>query len=107
MYNHTQLSKGIGGKTSPKKGIGGKVAKEDTSEKCIVAAAAFGTAWEDEISVLRHYRDTMLRSSSWGRRVISLYYQYGPLMVNTIRKYPLLKRPLRGLIKIAIITFGK
>ncbi|TCI77912.1 hypothetical protein EVJ20_08110 [Exiguobacterium sp. SH0S1] len=73
---------------------------------CFVATAAFGTPLQDEIQVLRDWRDRSLRYTSGGRKFITGYYKFGPIVANFIRRYPVLKAPVRYMIK-GIIYFIK
>lgn len=97
------MSKGIGGKV----GNGPSRSSNSSSGDCFVATAAFGTPLAKEIQVLRWYRDNKLRKSVTGRKFISFYYKYGPHVARSIRKYPLFKRMIRGLIKCSIPLIRK
>ncbi|WP_366161237.1 CFI-box-CTERM domain-containing protein [Bacillus infantis] len=78
----------------------------NSSGDCFVATAAFGTPLAKEINILREYRDSVLRYSSSGRKFISFYYSKGPYLAGAIRKYPVLKKPVRFFIK-GLITLMK
>lgn len=73
---------------------------------CFVATAAFGTPLQYEIQVLRDWRDNTLRYTGVGRKFIATYYKFGPVVANFIRKYPVFKAPVRGVVK-TIIRFMK
>jgi len=69
---------------------------------CFVATAAFGTPLQPEIQVLRNWRDDTLRYTSFGRKFISNYYKFGPILANFIHKYPVFKVPVRTVVKLII-----
>lgn len=101
--------KTIGGQTGngPAKTIGGQQGtrsqqSNNTSGDCFVATAAYGTPLAGEIQILRDYRDTVLRYSSIGKKFITFYYTYGPYLASFIHKYPLCKKPIRGVIQVLI-----
>ncbi|MFH7830686.1 CFI-box-CTERM domain-containing protein [Bacillus luti] len=113
-------SKGIGGNVgSHSKGIGGNTRNSNpappsnqpsnnnhNNSDCFVATAAFGTPWEQEIQVLRNWRDNSLRYSTSGRAFIKFYYKRGPIVASLIRKYPILRAPVRVVIR-SIVKFMK
>jgi hypothetical protein len=69
---------------------------------CFVATAAFGSPLAFEIQILRDFRDQTLRRTSFGRKFISFYYQCGPHLAKLVRKSPMVKATIRGLVKLSI-----
>lgn len=45
---------------------------------CVVATAAWGASWNDEVAALRSFRDRVLRPSPLGNAFVNAYYEYGP-----------------------------
>lgn len=52
---------------------------DDLLGDCYVATAVYGTSLNDEIYVLRAFRDNELRKYAFGRMFISAYEKFGPL----------------------------
>lgn len=76
--------------------------KQSNQSDCFVATAAFGTPLQYEIQVLRNWRDNTLRYTGTGRKFIAAYYKLGPSVAECIRKYPVFKAPVRGVVKVII-----
>lgn len=106
---------GIGGNVgNGSGGIGGSTGNNNNNnsnggnkDSCFVATAAFGTPLAYEIYVLRDYRDNRLRFLSVGRKFITFYYNFGPKVANLLYRNPLLKAPVRLLIKMLIMVLKK
>ncbi len=45
---------------------------------CVIATAAWGASWYDEVAALRSLRDRVLKPSRLGSAFIGAYYSYGP-----------------------------
>jgi hypothetical protein len=71
---------------------------EGTDEECFIATAAFGSPLSDEVSALRMFRDSVLRSSSPGRAFIGLYYRYSPPAARFIGRHEPLRAATRGML---------
>ena len=65
---------------------------------CFIATAAYGSYIDPHVWVLRHFRDTVLVNSSFGRWFISEYYHYSPPMAGIIRQSPGLRLGTRLLL---------
>jgi len=68
--------------------------KADT-RKCFVATAVFEDECAPEVSTLRHWRDSELSRTWFGRLFISGYYRFGPIAAMTIQRLPGLRLFLR------------
>lgn len=51
---------------------------------CFIATAAWGTAWSQEVRLLREFRDRHLRRYAAGRWFIGQYYRYSPALADWI-----------------------
>ncbi len=85
-----------------------KSAVSTSSNDCFVATAIYGTADHPDLSSLRLYRDTFLKSSSVGRIFIYCYYRVGPYIAHAIERSGLspILRPLMSFI-VHIVTSRK
>jgi len=63
--------------------------------RCFVATACYGRGDHPDVAVLRVFRDTWLRDSSWGRAFVAWYYRHGPSLVRVIDALPGLRRVCR------------
>ncbi len=68
---------------------------------CFVATAAWGSPMEGAVPMLRHFRDQVLVSSAWGRRLVTLYYLYSPPLARWISQVP----GLRAAARVALAPF--
>lgn len=69
------------------------------SSKCFIATATFGTPLAVEISVLRHWRDTHLVRTPFGRALVAAYYVISPPIARLIMRNERLRRLTRVLLK--------
>jgi hypothetical protein len=53
---------------------------------CVVATAAWGASWHDEVVALRRVRDRILKPSSVGNAFVGAYYNYGPSLAWWLSK---------------------
>lgn len=70
--------------------------------RCFIATSAFESPMAWEVQSLRHFRDTKLRNSVAGRKFIKFYYQYSPSWARFLDRNPLLKRPIRQVLRLLI-----
>ncbi len=72
--------------------VGGEVPPHQVppaySGSCFVATAAYGNVNHPVVVLLREFRDRCLNSWSIGRRIIDVYYCYGPTIADIIRDRP-------------------
>ena len=68
------------------------------TDLCFVATAAYGSPFEPEVQVLRDFRDEVMSKSSWGRKLIDVYYTYGGNLAAAIEPHEGLKTLIRWLL---------
>lgn len=78
---------------------------------CVVATAAYGASWFNEVAALRHARDAYLRQSELGRTFVASYYAFGPPVAGVIGRSALLRAATRGVLKpladVAILSVSR
>ena len=65
-------------------------------DACFVATAAYGTAMANEVSMLRSFRDGILRQSVLGELFVETYYTVGPAFSTTIDHSDVLRQAARA-----------
>jgi hypothetical protein len=69
---------------------------------CFIAHSVYGDPGAQQVHLFREFRDKVLRKSESGKRLIRLYYEYGPYYAMYLRLNPQYKPYIRtGLDKIA------
>jgi hypothetical protein len=69
-----------------------------TVTPCFVATAAWGDPLAQQVFTLRGFRDRYLRSTAFGRALVSAYYDYGPRFAAMIREHEWLRSATRGML---------
>jgi len=68
---------------------------------CFIATAAFGSAMEPHVGILRDFRDKYLVTNVFGRLLVNTYYKLSPPIADHISKHELLRRVVRvGLLPL-------
>ena len=68
---------------------------------CFIATAAFGSAMEPHVGILRDFRDKYLIRNVLGRLFVNTYYRLSPPVADHISKHELLRRVVRvGLLPL-------
>lgn len=62
---------------------------------CFIATAAFGSYMEPHVQLLREFRDLYLLTNKQGRRLVRIYYRYGPIAAHFISNNPYCKPIVR------------
>lgn len=57
-----------------------------SDEKCFIATAAYGSAFQEEVKTLRIFRDKYLMTNSVGKWFTQTYYKYSPYWADLIKK---------------------
>ncbi len=66
---------------------------------CYVVSAAFGSAMEPEVALLRRFRDVHLSGNPLGILLIRSYDVVGPVLAALVRRSTLFRRITRGAIR--------
>jgi hypothetical protein len=75
-------------------------------KKCFIATAAYGSAMDSHVEVLRNFRDTFLLQSGYGKRFVEFYYENSPALAHYISH----KEGLRLLVRTIlwpVVGFAK
>jgi hypothetical protein len=73
-------------------------AQSTAGEGCFIATAACGTDHAPDVTILRQFRETVLRNCSWGRIVIRLYEAGSPPIARVIAGSHVLRAITRTLL---------
>ncbi|MDF1537011.1 MAG: Ig-like domain-containing protein [bacterium] len=71
---------------------------------CFIATAAYGSAMEPEVDLLRGYRNSYLVHRWWGRVLLKAYYTLSPAPAAFIAERPLLRQGARLVLSPIIAT---
>jgi hypothetical protein len=67
-------------------------------DACFIATAAYGSVMASEVSMLRRFRDHVLRTSPLGELFVEAYYTFGPSAAGLIGESDLLRATARELL---------
>ncbi len=73
------------------------------SGRCFVATSAFEGRMTHEVQFLYRFRDTVLRGSRMGRRMIALYYRISPYFAQKLDAHSIFKPLVRALLKAVVV----
>jgi len=68
-------------------------------DACFVATAAYGSLLANDVELLRHFRDSLLRSNAIGELGVETYYTFGPALAGVIGESDLLRTSARGFLR--------
>ena len=71
---------------------------------CISTSILTGTSYQENLSLLRDFRDNILTKTSPGKTIIDLYYRFGKDVLSILDKNQLLKDRCRHLLLHALPT---
>jgi uncharacterized repeat protein (TIGR01451 family) len=71
---------------------------------CFIATAAYGSALDDRVQVLRRFRDEWLLPYTFGRRLVRAYYDLSPSIARYIEPRPLARATVRVLLTPVILA---
>ena len=69
-----------------------------TVDACFIATAAYGSVMATDVSMLRDFRDTYLRTNVAGELAVEAYYTFGPALAEVIDSSDTLRRIARALL---------
>ena len=72
--------------------------------KCFIATEAFEAPMAPEVLQLRAFRDQFLKSHRIGRSFVRLYYKKSPRIASFLHENPVLKAPVRLVLRLFIHT---
>lgn len=73
---------------------------------CLIATAAFGSAMEPHVTILRKFRDKFLMTNRLGNAFIKMYYTYSPDLADFIVTHDRLRAMVRlSLIPVVAISW--
>lgn len=80
---------------------------EDKDINCFIASAAHGTYLNEELEALRSFRDHVLLSTAFGKKIVQAYYAKSPYIAYYVSKSEVLSLSVRiGVqVVVAIITY--
>ncbi|MCX5748372.1 MAG: fibronectin type III domain-containing protein [Proteobacteria bacterium] len=67
-------------------------------DACFVATAAYGSLMANDVALLRHFRDSVMRNSVIGELVVESYYTFGPAVAGVVGESDLLRATARGVL---------
>jgi hypothetical protein len=70
-----------------------------TVDWCFVATAAYGSAMAEDVTLLRTFRDRLLRSNVIGELAVEAYYTFGPAFAGVIAESELLRATAREALR--------
>jgi hypothetical protein len=66
---------------------------------CFVATAAYGSVLANDVTMLRHVRDSLLRTTVLGELAVETYYTFGPAAAGVIGESDLLRASARAILE--------
>jgi len=69
--------------------------KTSSGGGCFIATAAYGSALEENVIILKSFRDAYLQKFSIGRMIIQSYYKISPPIARNIAHRSLLRKLVR------------
>ncbi len=65
---------------------------------CFVATAAYGSVMANDVEMLRHVRDAMLKNTVLGELFVETYYTFGPAVAGVVGESDLLRTTARSIL---------
>jgi serine/threonine protein kinase len=79
-----------------------KASKPNKSSHCFLSTAAYGTPTHPRLDLLRWFRDSTLRPSKSGRKLLAHYYKNSPAIAYQLEEMPIRKEMIRWVIEAAV-----
>lgn len=67
-----------------------------SQSSCFIATAAHGSNMQNDVELLRDFRDQRLQTSAFGRALVRLYYSVSPPLAQTLQHHAELKPVVRA-----------
>jgi len=67
-------------------------------DACFIATAAYGSVLANDVEMLRHFRDTLLKHSVLGELAVETYYTFGPPVAGVVGESDLRRAAARDLL---------
>ncbi|MGN6104172.1 MAG: fibronectin type III domain-containing protein [Kofleriaceae bacterium] len=67
-------------------------------DACFVATAAYGSLLANDVEMLRHFRDALLRRTVLGELAVQAYYTFGPAVAGAVGESELLRETARAVL---------
>ncbi len=83
---------------------GSHLSAVDSGGGCFIATAAYGSALQPEVEVLRDFRDRHLLTNGPGRAFVSLYYRWSPGPADWIRDRPWVRAAVRVPLNLLVTS---
>jgi len=80
--------------------------KTESKSGCFIATAVYSSPYENEVMVLKDFRDNWLMKYKFGRTFIKLYYWFSPPLANQIAKSNSLRKITKSFLIIPLLKFA-
>lgn len=80
---------------------------EKKKDGCFVATLVYGSYDNEEVLLLREYRDTHLKGHLFGRAFISTYYFLSPTLVKFLKNKPFVNSYIKNFLDIILKHFAE
>ena len=76
-------------------------------DACFVATAAYGSLMANDVEMLRHFRDSMLRQTAFGELAVETYYTFGPPVAGIVGESELFRATARAVLEPIVASVKK
>lgn len=74
---------------------------------CFIATVAWGSPETEEVKLLRRFRDVHLARTIIGRKIVRIYYRFGPIAASYIKSRPRLCNLVRFILRPVVAILKK
>lgn len=78
-----------------------------SSDSCFIATAAYQTSIHMDLDTFREFRDCKLMPTYFGRKLVSVYYKFGPNVANLVSKNLSIQQSVRKILEVVAILMRK
>lgn len=79
---------------------------EQKKSGCFIATAVYGSPYENEVMVLKDFRDNWLLQYKLGEAFVKLYYWFSPSIANQIVKRDSLRKLTKTVLIVPLLKFA-